>query len=740
MMLSEKSWKCRPVMVFVSVLVALVVSLSLVSLHGCGGGGGGPSPAPKLSGTVTAPQGTPIAQAPSLLQRLASLLISVAEAQALQGQAVANADVKAFIWPNVPPTATTPVATAKTGDDGRYTLQLPADAVGKDIVVIAEKSVTGGTLRLSTIAADVPKEGKTGVNLDAATTLATEQIVSVSKEIQDLFPSTISVIISEVRKIVDRLEQLNLVAGAENSPIPSEFGAGLREVYPAQEVAQKVGENQGSLPAPTDNNVAIAKSIVQMLRDFGSTLVGIGDNEVVTIQKAVEEQQQVIGGEVKVAQDFAERMDFTLRTLEALGGEPPGAYEEVSLKHLVRVGDTDNKTWKVTSKVSETQGMVLTISSSKPMEFFEFSPEGVYTLQVRKEGDSSVQYDGQLQFTNDSQGIPTSVALNITIKDKELTNPISFNGTLSGVVAPGSTPEKPKYSKATFSGTLSSQFGTAQVGKLEVEGVETEEGDFNPQKITLTNLQVTTQTSKPAKLTLNGTFEFAPTPQQWKEEWGDTMPKSGSVSATLEASGVTLSLSNAQISDFVFVSEGEDVNCLPKKLVGQLNYSSPSLTFQGSINAFFEGLGSDTPSEQVKFTLSLSGDWKPNVGSPLSVSINTNSTSQKIHMDVTLKQGDQQLKGAFDGVWTGGDEPQIASAELNLTHSPSNFKVKVSQKSGQPVSGQILTAQGTKVADIGEAKNLGLPDLGSTLIVKYTDGTFETLESILPSRSRVTRR
>ena len=117
-------------------LVVLAVALSL---WGCGGGGGGPSPSPTLSGKVTAPQGTPIAQAPSLLQRLASLLISVAEAQALTGEAVVDAKVQAFIWPNVPPSTMKPIAETQTGSNGSYRLQLPPDATGKDIVVIAEK-------------------------------------------------------------------------------------------------------------------------------------------------------------------------------------------------------------------------------------------------------------------------------------------------------------------------------------------------------------------------------------------------------------------------------------------------------------------------------------------------------------------------------------------------------------------------------------------------------------------------
>jgi hypothetical protein len=86
-----------------------------------------------------------------------------------------------------------------------------------------------------------------------------------------------------------------------------------------------------------------------------------------------------------------------------------------------------------------------------------------------------------------------------------------------------------------------------------------------------------------------------------------------------------------------------------------------------------------------------------------------------------------------------GEEAEIESATMELTHSPSNFKVEVTIQEGQPATGTIKTPQGQKVADIGEARNLGLPDLGDALIVKYSDNTFETLESVLP-RSRLGRK
>ena len=117
-------------------------------------------------------------------------------------------------------------------------------------------------------------------------------------------------------------------------------------------------------------------------------------------------------------------------------------------------------------------------------------------------------------------------------------------------------------------------------------------------------------------------------------------------------------------------------------------------------------------------------------------------------MNLTINYGDQKLAGTITGTLdiatVNGQQVSkgFKSGNLDMTHTPSNFKVQVSWERDKPVSGKIVTAQGQKVADIGEAKSLGLP-LGSALVVKYTDTdgkvTFETLESVLP-RSRLGRK
>jgi hypothetical protein len=77
-------------------------------------------------------------------------------------------------------------------------------------------------------------------------------------------------------------------------------------------------------------------------------------------------------------------------------------------------------------------------------------------------------------------------------------------------------------------------------------------------------------------------------------------------------------------------------------------------------------------------------------------------------------------------------ETLLTTASLEMTHTPSNFRMQVSiSNGGRTVSGSIRKPDGTVVAQIGNASRLNLPDFGDQPIVRYNDGTFETLGSLL---------
>jgi hypothetical protein len=444
--------------------------------------------------------------------------------------------------------------------------------------------------------------------------------------------------------------------------------------------------------------------------------------------------------------------------------------------------------------------LVLTVTVQNPIGIFRYTHEaGKYTFQVRKPNDATIQYDGSIAVTTDAQGNPTQIALSATVKDSKLSSPITFSGTLQGTPAQtgtvsGSIKSRPvnrspivarrqrgrqsqdnpyaPYTEAKFVNvSLQSQFGNASIGELKVVWMRDSLEDEKIKQISLTGLTVRSQTSKPASLTVSSvSVEFRETTQQEKQlspDVEDLTPTKATVSATLEGSGIRLQVSNLQASEFKWVKVGERWDWwqwksitvylpIPTTLNGQVSYSSPTVQFNGSIDAKWENPqsdpedfgGEDSPVALVevpKGTVKLAGNWVPKIGRPAGIDLQMTSNPQgnapHVSIQLTINYGDQKLSGTITGTLDikNNQSYGFKSGNLDMTHTPSNFKVQVSWERGKPVSGKIVTEKGQKVADIGEARNLGLPDLGDALIVKYSDNTFETLESVLP-RSRLGRK
>jgi hypothetical protein len=68
-------------------------------------------------------------------------------------------------------------------------------------------------------------------------------------------------------------------------------------------------------PVQQNNPVTIAKSIVQMLRDLGVSAKDLPETEATNINAALAEQQTVISSEIKIAQEFLDRINFPKRVL-----------------------------------------------------------------------------------------------------------------------------------------------------------------------------------------------------------------------------------------------------------------------------------------------------------------------------------------------------------------------------------------------------------------------------------------
>jgi hypothetical protein len=90
---------------------------------------------------------------------------------------------------------------------------------------------------------------------------------------------------------------------------------------------------------------------------------------------------------------------------------------------------------------------------------------------------------------------------------------------------------------------------------------------------------------------------------------------------------------------------------------------------------------------------------------------------------------DQQTVSAqWESSLTQRGELEVSSLVAN--YSPSNLRLAVTV-SGSRVNGSIVRLpEEERLADVDNARLLGLPDLGDTVVVRYRDNTFEALDSL----------
>ncbi len=720
------SKQSRGAALFSVVGVCLAVGV-LLFLAGCGGGaGGGAGGLLTLTGTVTVPEAT---------------------SRQAAGYALANATVKAYIWPDL----SNAIAQSTTDANGYYVLTLPNTAAGKDIVIVATKQVGSKTVRVETISPDMPPEGRQGVNLDAITTFALEEVARIRQQegLTDISPGGFATVVARLR---ERLQDWN---GDLTEVLPAEIGGGLAGTI-HDEVERVVQQHKGALKGSTGNpDVDRARGMMQMMRDMVGNMVGSGQTEASSIQSALNLTQRALDAQLATAEAFGVRAEEVLNILGELDGQEPGEYHLIgepshSYRWVERVGDIPGgKTWRVTSRVQgESQGMVVTVTVENAIEggFCFDLAAGKYTVTATKTG--GVNYTMTLTPTVNEANRTITLNASINLQDPKLTQRMTFDGTLSTALRElPDDDEEPKFTSGTFNGTLSSQFGSAQVTNLQVEFDPDSSVEDSLKRISLQKLQAQI-TARRFSISLQGvTIPFR------KLNGGGTAPEQvaiGSIQVTgQDENGKPISLTISDVTS-TWVEYRDPWNGMgsgvPKTLQGKMSFTSDRLSLSGEVNATWNN---PMPLDEVSpnryyldrypdGTIRIKGNMTPRIGKPAAVDITLTSSPKASTPRVTV-----------NAVFNYGAESLNASAELRLredssegvvvsqvtaqmTHSPSGLKMELRSREGEPISGAIRKADDTKVADMGEARELGVPELGGMGIVKYVDGTFETMQSLLP--------
>lgn len=711
-----------------SWLFLAAASMLLVFLANCGGGGGGTTPPPPttgltVNGTVTVPTGTP-------------------RSRSLTGEALPNATVRALLA--FPPN--TQMAQSTTDAEGRYTLTIPTEFIGRGLLIVAEKTVNNQRVRVSALLPSLPPQGYAGANLDAYTTLATEEILRLASEqnLTALSPNGVATVVDRVRDALRNQSSLSLVVG---QTLPENIGSGLLDEQLRNQVRSRVQEQAQNLRPPT-GDVAIAKGMVQMLRDYGTAWLDRGDEETLRLEADVRRQEQLIENEVATPlESLGERgVNFIVRVLgleesgggdfnDSLGGLPPERYRETRQSNgrytLERIGDApNNRTWIV-----ESGQLTCTVTTTNALREFTLSPEaGRVNFSVRKQGDPRVQYDGVFEVTQrDANGNATQLRVQFTLSDGQLSEPIRFNGTANTTPRPDGS-----FRTVNLSGTLHSNYADLTVTNLVYDTYPQSE---RVKQISAGRIQGTLETEYAPTIdlqNLNITFADGNPPEKNIQQF--TLQQ-----LTFSAARRRLLMRNVNAQ---FQRVGGDPQ--PVRLQAEyVEYNTPNDTLTGQVNATWQNPTATNPLEEDFIPLSqfpqgnfeFNGVLTPRVGRRAlgyfnivpEPTLNPARVSTRLRLDF----GDERMEGDFFGnlrVVNGSVERQrmFQSATLQMTHTPSNFRLELSyDEATDSVVGAIKKPDGATVAQIGKASALNLPDLGDAYIVRYSDGTFETVNSLL---------
>jgi len=660
------------------------------------------------------------------------------------GTPLANATVKAYIWPDF----TNAIAQGTTDSSGHYVLTLPETTAGKDIVVVATKQVGDKVVRVATVSPDMPAEGRSNVNLDHVTTFAFEEIARIREQegLSDLSAGGVATVVERIR------ERLGSWDGDLSSVLSSQIGGGLTDPTLRDTVQNVIQQHKGALKGSTgDADVDRARSMMQTMRDMMGTVVGNGRMEGTAIVTALNLTREAGHAQVSAAEAFGKRFEIMMRMIDRLYDHGPGEYRLVGDPYghdeLQYVGaSANNKTWKVTSQVEgPSNGLVLTVTVDNVMEAFHFDPAaGKYQITATKSG---VNYSATLTPTINETNHTAQLTASINLQDSALSQPITFNGTLQLTLASMDMSSGPRATSATFNGSFSSQFGSAQVNNLRVDFDPDSSQEDSLQRIRLTSLQAQIA-ARPLSLSLQGVdVPFM------KLQGGGTAPTSITVN-TLQVTGrdesnKQISLTISQVSG-TFEEYRDPVNGVGsgviKTLSGRMNFASERLTLSGEISGTWDN---PVPFGQIsqaghrlstypKGTIRINGNMTPSIGKPAAVDITIatrpDASPPKGTVSATFTYGAESMQASMEMLLEANEVDGVypASATFTMTHSPSGMKVEIAGERNQPPIGTIKNASGTKIADIGKARDLGVPDLGDAAIVKYRDGTFETLHSLLP--------
>ena len=598
---------------------------------------------------------------------------------------------------------------------------------GLNVAVVVTGTRVDKPYRLSGIIAMVPSHDQDYVVYPLTTIVAEAIAQTYYKKNQVVDEYTIgpgTVLLPTVQDAADAYQ-----SAPENVDADISIGAGLIE---ADSVFGSAGSLNAALaaviaavPATIDNNLVLAKNAVGQIQEAGLYLSTFASDEESVFKSYYDTLQSIPIDEVQ-AKYTAVFDRLSLLLLPAVGGG--FTYQGESYAGIF-AGLTMGKRYQLaggvlTDSSPDTPGHI-TIdypTGGGPYHLVATVSGTIWTITQTSDGDLTLEYLVVMPTPTDELGPNPSLTGRISLKDKDLTTPVTFEGT-----ATAKGLDQDHYTHATFNGTLTSAEVTAS-GSFAADfpatkpaGADPDEKIYDfPTRFSMSNGKVE-GTIAPLTASLSGNIAVTTKLISIPGEYPDAYVRPAQVTLdgtlTLDDGQKTVTLSGkiSWTGTWVAVGDTDKPSSMSARSEGDYSDSSTELAFSGTMSGTWRKATSSTASDTGTLTL---------VGSLERPKYGAYSANLRVAVDgagvlsltiTKLQFGAYSLTGSGT-VATLPSAP--ASGSLDLTNQ-AGVKFHLVQASSYNWSGTI-TVSGQQMATITAEAN-------GMLKITFSDGTIQYL-------------
>jgi hypothetical protein len=480
-----------------------------------------------------------------------------------------------------------------------------------------------------------------------------------------------------------------------------------------------------------------AKNMVNFVRDVAASSRKLGLDATEVFEAVLAAQQRIDRG-FNQQTYLSSHVSHLFNVFVQLEGEPPGNYIYRAFSPTKGVLNRDFSSlpppngWSVRMLIQPVT-VTLNISSQIPLERLVLTPFATrYTVQAIGQ---SLDYRGTLEITSNSGS--RLIAFNLNITMRQLTSEVTFRGQGSARLAADPTgDERAQVQELRLTGNLQTPFGTSTVTNLGL----TYDPDWNQtnslRRLTADSLTLQEGANRAEIANLDVQLKKLPN--------GVLAVQAASANRLFVQAGslrrVELSEVRSEWGDYP-AGGANPTDTAIRQLSARMRMEARRGTYSGDVQvdwsnpqplSNWDRLGGSLntfPTGTIRFSGQFQAqNARPVLIEGLEAQLEPTATPPRVRISGSFKRDQQTVSAQWESRLTQRGELGLSSLVAN--YSPSNLRLAVTV-SGSTVTGSIVRLPGEeKLADVGNARQLGLPDLGDTVVVRYRDNTFEALDSL----------